>query len=197
MSNLRPVVLSGPSGCGKSTLIKKLMEVFPNKFGFSVSHTTRGMRPGEVANVSYHFTTREDMQTRIDNGEFIEHAVYSNNLYGTSKKAVNDVRDAGKICILDIDSQGVKAVKEIGLNCLLLFIKPPSLAELENRLRGRQTETEEAIQLRLNQAHIEQAYADTPNAYHHHIVNEDLEQAFHKLREILQNEYPDLKATVG
>lgn len=100
----RPLVLCGPSGVGKSTIIARITKEFPDAFGFSVSHTTRSPREGEVDGVNYFFTDREAMQKAIDDGEFIEHAVFSGNMYGTSKTAVQSVMDQGKICILDIVS---------------------------------------------------------------------------------------------
>ena len=98
----RPLVLCGPSGVGKSTIVAKITKEFPNAFGFSVSHTTRQPREGEVDGVSYHYVDTESMQKSIDNDEFIETAVFSGNMYGTSKAAVKSVMDEGKICILDI-----------------------------------------------------------------------------------------------
>ena len=109
---VRPVVISGPSGTGKSTLLKKLLAEFPNKFGFSVSNTTRQPRQGEVDGVDYHFTTVDDFKKLIAEEKFIEWAQFSGNYYGTSIKAVDDVAKANRICILDIDMQGVKLVKK-------------------------------------------------------------------------------------
>ncbi len=100
----RPLVLCGPSGVGKSTLVARLTKEYPDAFGFSVSHTTRGPRPGEQEGVSYHYVSREDMVMAIGNDEFIENAEFSGNMYGTSKAAVQSVMDQGRICILDIVS---------------------------------------------------------------------------------------------
>jgi len=182
MSKLQPVILSGPSGCGKSTLIKKLMSDHPGMFGFSVSHTTRKPREGEQDGKDYHFSDRSKMDEKVAKGEFIETAIYSNNMYGTSKRSVQDVLDAGQICIMDIDSQGVESLRKTDLNCLLIFVKPPSIEELSNRLRKRGTETEEAIERRLEQSKVELAYADQPGIYHHTIVNDDLEVAYGELK---------------
>merc|ERR1719203_1201444 len=107
-----PMIICGPSGVGKSVLIKKLQEIFPNKFGFSVSHTTRDPRPGEQDGKDYHFSTHEVMEKGISEGKFIEHAHVHGNIYGTSKDAVDAVRNEGKICILDIDVQGAKSMNE-------------------------------------------------------------------------------------
>ena len=100
----RPLVLCGPSGVGKSTIVAKITKEFPDAFGFSVSHTTRKPREGEVDGVNYHYVEVEAMEKAIENDEFIEHAVFSGNMYGTSKEAVKTVMDQGKICILDIVS---------------------------------------------------------------------------------------------
>ena len=102
----RPIVVSGPSGSGKSTLLKRLFEAYPDRFGFSVSHTTRSPRPGEEDGKAYWFTTREKFQEKIKKGEFIEHAQFGSNLYGTSVDAVKAVRDeGGRCCILDIEME--------------------------------------------------------------------------------------------
>ncbi|XP_035410291.1 guanylate kinase isoform X3 [Cygnus atratus] len=144
MQGPRPVVLSGPSGAGKSTLIKKLFKDYENIFGFSVSHTTRQPRPGEVNGKDYHFVTREEMKKEIDAGEFLEHAEFSGNMYGTrygtralttkprwcwelSKAAVQAVQAQNQICILDVDIQGVKNIKRTDLNPIYISVQPPSM----------------------------------------------------------------------
>lgn len=180
----RPLVICGPSGSGKSTLLRKLFEEFPDRFGFSVSHTTRSPRPGEKDGVHYHFTNKEDMLVAINRGEFIESAVFSGNTYGTSKKAVEDVRRTGRTCVLDIDVQGVKQIRKTDLNPLLVFLKPPSLEELEKRLRSRSTETEEALQKRLSEASAELAYG-LPENFHIIIENEGIDDAYARLREFI------------
>ncbi|XP_026472926.1 guanylate kinase isoform X2 [Ctenocephalides felis] len=185
----RPLVLCGPSGSGKSTLLKKLFEEFPNTFGFSVSHTTRQPRVGEEDGVHYHFTTKEEMQKAIDAGQFLETACFSGNLYGTSKRAVEDVRRAGKVCVLDIEVQGVMQVKQTDLDPVFVFVKPPSMAELEKRLRDRNTETEESLQKRLNTAKSELAYGEEPGNFDIVITNDNFDKAFTKLRDFLEQEF--------
>lgn len=174
----RPLVLFGPSGCGKSTLKNRLLKDYPDKFGFSVSHTTRTPRPGETDGKEYYFTSRDAMQQSIDRGEFIESAVYNQNLYGTSKRAVQDVLDAGKVCLLDIDMQGVISLRNTDMDCYYIFVKTPSLKELERRLRARGTETEGSISRRLDIAMQELAYAEQPGNFHSVIINDDLEEAY-------------------
>jgi len=100
----RPLVLCGPSGVGKSTIVARITSAYPEAFGFSVSHTTRRPREGEADGVNYHYVTKDVMEAMIANDEFIEHAVFSGNMYGTSKAAVKSVKDQGRMCILDIVS---------------------------------------------------------------------------------------------
>lgn len=189
MAGLRPIVFCGPSGSGKSTLLKKLMAEFPNAFAFSVSHTTRNPRAGEVDGKDYHFTPKEEMQAKIAAGDFLEHAQFSGNLYGTSKQAVADVLASGKICTLDVDIQGVKNLKKTDLNPVFCFIKPPSLEELEKRLRSRGTETEDSLKKRLDTAAVELEYEKAePNAFDHVVVNEDLETAYSQLKSIMESQ---------
>ncbi|XP_022625281.1 guanylate kinase-like isoform X2 [Seriola dumerili] len=188
MSGLRPVVLSGPSGAGKSTLMKRLMKDHEDVFGFSVSHTTRNPRPGEEDGKDYHFTTREAMEEGISKGEFIENAEFSGNMYGTSKAAVEDVLAKNLICILDVDIQGVKRIKETDLNPIYISIQPPSMEILEKRLRDRQTETEESLQKRLEAARIDMELSKEPGVFDIVIINDDLERAYEELKDILNEE---------
>ncbi|KAJ9574352.1 hypothetical protein L9F63_026000, partial [Diploptera punctata] len=184
----RPLVICGPSGSGKSTLLQRLFGEFPSKFGFSVSHTTRNPRSGEVDGKHYHFTTREAMTEAIGRGEFLETAEFSKNMYGTSKAAVQSVMSEGKVCVLDIEVQGVKQVKQTDLNPLYVFIMPPSMEELERRLRDRGTETEESLQRRLNTAKTEIEYGQTPGNFDLVVVNNSLDKAYSSLREFVLKE---------
>lgn len=185
--SLAPLVLCGPSGSGKSTLMKKLIAEFEDSFGFSVSHTTRSPRPGEEDGTDYHFSTREEMKSMIENNEFVENAEFSGNMYGTSKKSIQDVLDNGKICILDIDVQGVKAIKKVEdiPKPLYVFMKPPSLQVLEERLRARGTETEESLQKRLGSAAKEMEYGEEEGNFDVIIVNDELDAAYEKLKEFM------------
>lgn len=185
----RPVVISGPSGTGKSTLLKKLFAEFPNKFGFSVSNTTRQPRAGEVDGKDYHFTTVEDFKKAIEEKKFIEWAQFSGNYYGTSIKAIEDVARTGKICLLDIDMQGVKSVKESHLDARYLFLSPPSIEALRSRLEGRGTETPESIEKRINAASAEMEYAKT-GAHDRIIVNDDLDKAYLEFKDFIVNGTP-------
>ncbi|KAL1916597.1 uncharacterized protein VTP21DRAFT_5788 [Calcarisporiella thermophila] len=177
------IVLSGPSGAGKSTLLKRLFAEFPNTFGFSVSHTTRKPRPGEVDGKDYYFVTKEEMQKEISEGKFIESATFSGNMYGTSIMAVERVVETGKVCILDIDMQGVQQIKKTNLNPRYIFIQPPSLKILESRLRGRGTETEENIAQRLAASEREINYSKEEGSYDFVVINDDIEKAYQDLKE--------------
>ncbi|XP_005912639.1 guanylate kinase isoform X4 [Haplochromis burtoni] len=193
MAGPRPVVCSGPSGVGKSTLLKKLMKEYEGVFGFSISHTTRKPRPGEQNGIDYHYVTRDVMQAGIGNGDFIESAEFSGNLYGTSKAAVQEVQSKNLICLLDIDMQGVKNIKKTDLNPMFISIQPPSMEILEKRLRGRKTESEESLQKRLQTAKIEMEFSKEPGAFDVIIINDNLDDAYAKLKDALKEEIDKVK----
>ncbi|EKM81999.1 hypothetical protein AGABI1DRAFT_112174 [Agaricus bisporus var. burnettii JB137-S8] len=185
----RPLVISGPSGVGKSTLLRRLFTAHPDAFGFSVSHTTRLPRPGEVDGQHYHFVSKDSFKDLIARGAFIEHAEFSGNFYGTSFDTVRHVQSQGKRCILDIDAQGVKQIKYTNLNPVYLFISPPDLASLRARLRARGTETEDSVAKRLATALEEIAYAKDPHVHDVVIVNDDLDRAYQLLERVAQGEH--------
>lgn len=187
-----PLVIAGPSGVGKGTIVKMLMEKYPSAFGFSVSHTTRAPRPGEENGVHYNFVKKEEMEAAISRGEFIEHASVHTNFYGTSIEAVEKVKSQGKVCILDIDIQGVQSVKKSSLTAKYLFISPPSMADLESRLRGRGTETEEKIQVRMSNATQEMEFGNSPGNFDAIVVNNDLDECFAEIVGILGTWFPSL-----
>ncbi|CAN8061559.1 unnamed protein product [Agarophyton chilense] len=182
------VVIAGPSGVGKGTLIARLRADFPALFGFSVSHTSRAPRAGEKDGVDYHFTTADQIKHDVVAGKFIEHAEVHGRHYGTSVMAVEQVRAQGKICILDIDVQGCRSARAAGLNAKYVFVAPPSLAELENRLRGRGTETEDAIVIRLGNAHTEIDAKDEPGLFDVVLVNDSLDVAYAQLKDVLKED---------
>jgi guanylate kinase len=166
------------------------------------SDTTRQPRQGEENGKDYHFVNKDDMIKEVEEGKFIESATFSGNMYGkylysanksnrhdnlfkfkgTSIKAVQDVVAHGKICVLDIDMQGVQSVKQTTLNPRYIFVQPPSLETLEKRLRGRGTEAEDAILKRLSASRRELEYAQQPNAYDRIIINDDLNRAYEELK---------------
>jgi len=174
----RPLVLSGPSGVGKSTLLRRLFAEFPDNFGFSISHTTRLPRPGEEEGKQYYFVTRERFEELRRKDIFIENAEFSGNAYGTSFETVLDIQGKGRRCILDIDAQGVRQIKGTALNPVYLFISPPSMIALRDRLKQRGTEGEEAVERRLAAAIEEIQYAKKPNVHDVVIINDDLDRAY-------------------
>ncbi|XVF07253.1 hypothetical protein REPUB_Repub06bG0122500 [Reevesia pubescens] len=181
----KPVVISGPSGVGKGTLVNMLMKEFPFMFGFSVSHTTRAPRGMEKNGVHYHFTERSIMEKDIEDGKFLEFASVHGNLYGTSIEAVEAVADSGKRCILDIDVQGARSVRASSLDAIFIFICPPSMRELEERLRARGTETEEQILKRLRNAEAEIEQGKSSGIFDHILYNDNLEECYENLKELL------------
>eukprot|EP01112_Ceratiomyxa_fruticulosa_P022602 TRINITY_DN8331_c0_g1_i14.p1 TRINITY_DN8331_c0_g1~~TRINITY_DN8331_c0_g1_i14.p1 ORF type:complete len:270 (-),score=47.47 TRINITY_DN8331_c0_g1_i14:98-907(-) len=183
-----PLVVAGPSGVGKGTLIDKLFHEFPDTFGFSVSHTSRQPRKGEVNGFHYHFVTPEEFKSMIDANTFIEHAIVHGNYYGTSKKAVEEVMSLGKVCILDVDIQGAQSFKKSSLKCKYIFLAPPSLEELERRLIQRGTDTVESIAIRMHTTKGELEFAQKHSEFFDHVlVNEDFELTYAKLKEILRD----------
>eukprot|EP00531_Pseudo-nitzschia_arenysensis_P011474 CAMPEP_0116120716 /NCGR_PEP_ID=MMETSP0329-20121206/3321_1 /TAXON_ID=697910 /ORGANISM="Pseudo-nitzschia arenysensis, Strain B593" /LENGTH=215 /DNA_ID=CAMNT_0003614499 /DNA_START=54 /DNA_END=701 /DNA_ORIENTATION=+ len=189
----KPVVFCGPSGVGKGTLIEMLMKRFPNdQFGFSVSHTTRKPREGEVDGTHYNFTSVEKIKEEIADGKFVEYAEVHGNYYGTSVAAVESVQKQNRVCILDIDIQGVMEVKKSSLEPLYFFITPPSLEELEKRLRGRGTETEESIKKRLANSKKEMDYGHQAGNFDRIFVNAGLKECFEELVSTIKENYPEL-----
>ncbi|KAH7098253.1 guanylate kinase [Auriculariales sp. MPI-PUGE-AT-0066] len=177
----RPLVMFGPSGTGKSTLVKRLIADHPDKFGFSVSHTTRQPRTGEEHGKAYNFTTRESFLQLVSEDGFVEHAEFGGNLYGTSVAAIQAVSKQvpARRCILDIDAQGVRLIKKRPeLNPVYLFVAPPSRALLKERLVGRGSESEDSIAKRLAMAEQELEYAAIPGSWDVLIVNDDLDRAY-------------------
>jgi guanylate kinase len=177
----RPIVVCGPSGAGKSTLIRKLMKKYPGNFGFSVSHTTRAPRPGEKEGVDYHYTDVETMEHEIEAGKFIESAEVHGNFYGTSKEAVAAVSSKHQVCVLDIDVQGVHSVQGNSAcsDFVYVFVRPPSLTSLSERLHARGTESLTKIRRRVSNAAREMLAAESMR-FDATIVNDDLEEAFQR-----------------
>lgn len=166
-------VVSAPAGCGKDTILEQALSRNIN-LHYSVSATTRPMRPGETDGVSYHFRTREEFEQMIAQNELLEHTEYCGNYYGTPRKTVEEMLASGKNAVLKIEIEGAANVKKLFPKAVLIFILPPSMQELERRLRGRGTEDEPTIQKRLEQARTELSYAKN---YDYAITNGDLEKA--------------------
>ena len=148
--------VSGPSGVGKNTVLNSVVQQ-RERVQYSISATSRPMRPGEVDGKSYYFVTRAQFETMIENGELLEHAEYVGNYYGTLKEEVNKRLNAGKLVVMVIDVHGAANIRRMYPGATTIFLLPPSTQELERRLRGRGTETEESIQERLATARQELA----------------------------------------
>jgi guanylate kinase len=160
-----------------------------------VSHTTRAPRPGEENGVHYNFVEKVAMEDDISKGLFIEYAHVHTNIYGTSIAAVDRVKSEGKICILDIDIQGVQSVKKSSLEAKYLFINPPSVEDLEARLRGRGTETEEKIQVRLKNAIGELEFGKVEGNFDASVTNDNLDRCFDEICTIISGWYPSVDLT--
>jgi len=171
------LVITGPSGVGKGTLIKGLLERVPG-LELAVSATTRKPRDGEVNGVDYHFLSAADFERRVAAGEFVEHAEYAGNRYGTLK---SELRRPARGIVLEVDVQGARQVREALPEAVLVFIEPPSFEDLERRLAGRASDRAEQIERRLAAARDELASA---GEFDHRIVNADLESTLQDLSKL-------------
>ena len=176
------IVLSGFSGAGKGTLVKELMKTYDN-YALSISMTTRKPREGEVHGREYFFTERESFEEKIAQNGLIEYAEYCGNYYGTPRDYVEEMLAAGRDVLLEIEIQGMHKVKKMFPDMLTLFVTPPSIAELEKRLRGRGTETEEVIRKRLARAAEE---AKGMEDYEYLVVNDDLQECVEEIHSIVK-----------
>lgn len=176
------IVLSGFSGAGKGTLVKELMKTYDN-YALSISMTTRKPREGEVHGREYFFTERESFEEKIAQNGLIEYAEYCGNYYGTPRDYVEEMLAAGRDVLLEIEIQGMHKVKKMFPDMLTLFVTPPSIAELEKRLRGRGTETEEVIRKRLARAAEE---AKGMEDYEYLVVNDNLQECVEEIHSIVK-----------
>ncbi len=177
-------VISGASGAGKNTVINWTMKLRPELF-YSISATTRKPREGEVDGVNYYFLDKEKFEEMIGNGEFLEHARYVDNYYGTPKAPIMKSIEAGTDAILDIDVQGAMQIKEKLPEAVLVFILPPKFSDLEARIRGRSAISDEEVAKRLETARGEYAWADK---YDYIVVNDIREEAAQELLTIMKAE---------
>lgn len=177
-------VITAPSGAGKTTLLDLLLKEVP-LLDYSVSVTTRGPRRGEVDGKAYHFTTRVRFEELLAAGEFLEHALVYDNYYGTRRSVIDKTLAAGRDVILDIDVRGALQVMEKDCPAVFIYILPPSMRELERRLRGRATDAEEVIQKRLSLAREEMGYA---GRYDYVVVNDQLDTACGELKAVIAAE---------
>ena len=180
----RLYIIAGCSGVGKGTLLKLFREKNPD-IKLSISATTRQPRQGEENGVSYFFITKEEFEESIKNNEFLEWAEFSGNFYGTKKSFVEKTLAKGIDLILEIEVQGAKQVKEKMPEATSIFIMPPSLEDLEARLRGRHTESEEAIQKRLGAAACE---IEAGKNFDYRIINDNIEEALDNMQRIFDGE---------
>lgn len=177
------VIISGPSGSGKGTVVKKLCP--ENNFALSISMTTRNPRPNEIDGVDYFFCTPDEFKKVRDNNGLLEHAQFCGNFYGTPRFYVEEQIKKNKFVVLEIDVNGALQVKEKFDNCVLIFLIPPSMEELANRLINRDTESIETIEDRLNRAHEEVKLIDK---YDYIIINDDVDKAVEKINTVVTAE---------
>ena len=185
------IVFSGPSGVGKGTIIKELMNDENLNLVYSISMTTRAPREGEVDGVNYFFVSKERFNEAIYNDELLEHACFVDNFYGTPKAYVEKMRNEGKNVLLEIETVGAKQVMnhyEDDKCCVSVFIVPPSIEELESRIRGRKTESEEVIKKRIFKAtqELRETYR-----YQHVVCNDNIENAVMKVKDIINKSMED------
>jgi guanylate kinase len=177
------IVVSAPSGCGKGTLLSRVLE--DDSYYYSVSATTRSPREGETDGVSYHFLSRQEFEQLINSGGMLEYAQYCGNYYGTPRREVEKKLEEGKNVILEIEVQGAMQIKERCPEGVFIFILPPSVSELEKRLKNRGTEPDEVIAKRVAEAAGEIAKA---HKYDYVVVNDDIDKAVDDFKKIIAAE---------
>ena len=177
-------VVSGFSGAGKGTVMKRLIQKY-NDYALSISVTTRKPREGERDGIEYFFKTKEEVETMIENDEFLEYARYVDNYYGTPRFYVEEMLAKGKNVILEIEIQGAMQIKAKNPEAVLVFVTPPSFEELRNRLIGRGTETADVIESRLRRASEE---AEGMSSYDYILVNDQVEDCVDRLHQIILSE---------
>lgn len=178
-------VISGFSGAGKGTVMKRLLEKYPEEYALSISCTSRSPRPGEQDGREYFFKTNEEFEKMIAEDAFLEHAKYVDHYYGTPAAYVKEQMDAGRNVILEIELQGALQIRNKLPETILMFLMPPSADELENRLRGRGTETDEVIRARLRRA-VEESRS--MEQYDYLVVNDNLETCVEEVHHLIQSQ---------
>lgn len=179
------IVLSGPSGVGKGTVRKAIFDQPGNDFQYSISMTTRKPRPGEVNGKDYFFVSKEEFEQKIQAGEMLEYAKYVDNYYGTPLKWINDTLDAGKDVFLEIEVNGAMQVRSKSPNGVFIFLTPPDLMELKQRLIHRGTDSMEVINKRIKKAFSE---IEMMQNYDYAVVNDEVPNAVEKVKEIIRSE---------
>ena len=180
------IVLPGPSGVGKGTVRKEIFDDPTTSYKYSISMTTRQMREGEVNGVDYFFKTKEEFEALIQEDQFIEYAEYVGNYYGTPVQYVKDTMAEGHDVFLEIEVEGAKQVRKKFPDALFIFLAPPSLDHLKERLIGRGTETDEKIQSRVNEARKE---VEMMNLYDYVVVNDEVHLAKERIQSIVEAEH--------
>ncbi|MDD3593574.1 MAG: guanylate kinase [Candidatus Gastranaerophilales bacterium] len=176
-------IIAGPSGVGKGTIVKEILSANPD-IELSVSATTRAPREGEIEGVSYYFLTKEDFRKKIENNELIEWAEFAGNYYGTLKSTVDKALNEGQNLILEIEVQGALQVKQVFPDVKMIFILPPDIEELKSRLINRNTETQEALDLRLAQVDRELKIS---KIFDVRLINDDLNKAVEDVTNFIKN----------
>ena len=187
------LVLSGPSGVGKGTVCEALMEG-RNDIKYSISDTTRKKRPMEKNGENYNFVSLEEFQKNIEDNQYLEHAEVHGNFYGTPKKFVTESIDKGEIVILEIDVQGALQVKENYDEAVYIFLLPPDMEELRNRIEKRSTEDAETIDLRMNNAKTELTFIDK---YDYGVINDSIEKTVKSIESIIEAEKLKVRSIQG
>jgi guanylate kinase len=175
----RLIVLTGPSGVGKGTLLQALLQRHPD-LKLSISATTRSPRTGEIDGMNYYFITRQQFDLMVSENEFIEWAEFANNCYGTPKRSVEEQLAAGEWVILEIELEGARQVRQSFPEAIRIFILPPSIQELESRIRGRGQDSDDAIDRRLQRAKAE---IDAANEFDVQIINDEFNEALDRLEQ--------------
>ena len=195
------IVLSGPSGVGKGTVRKEIFSQEGNNFDYSISMTTRQMRPGEVNGKDYYFVSKEEFEKEIADGGMLEYAQYVDNYYGTPLKYVNEMLDAGKDVFLEIEVKGAMQVREKVSDGLFIFLTPPDLMELRQRIINRGTDDLETTDKRMEKAKDE---IEMMQNYDYAVVNDEVAKAAEKIKTIIRAErwrvkrfLPDYKKQLG
>ena len=184
MAKPKLFVFSAPSGAGKTTIVKDILKSFP-EFKFSVSATTRKKRPGEIDGVDYYFISEDEFKRKIENNEFVEWEKFYDYYYGTLKKTIDENLANGYTTIFEVDVKGALNIKKVYHDAVLIFIVPPSIEELKERLRKRNTETDEDLRKRLERADMELSYKDK---FDYVVENINLEEAKEKVKKIIEKE---------
>lgn len=188
------IVFSGPSGVGKGTVRQEIFSTPDHKFEYSVSMTTRAQRPGEVDGKDYFFRSREEFEELIRNGQMLEYAEYVGNYYGTPLTYVNETLDKGIDVFLEIEVQGALQVKKKVPDAVFIFLTPPDLNELQERLVGRGTDSEEVIAQRIERAREEIALM---SEYDYAIVNDEVPLAADRVKRVIEAEHFRVDRVIG